>query len=211
MVKPYLENIGYTYFSHKKDWSGGCFVKKINDMYLTLGMNIHRYYDSMFTCDMYFSTNTRIGCLWGDMPRSCYFRPCMMLSECERFNLFNEKYSDIWFDATKENSFKMLIKSILITEKKISSNKQLIHSVKNSMEIRELTNTTLEVIKFVDKLINNKRKNEIPTKEYDNIPAIWIYGAEVILKDLVENNRTVLRTAADAYRIYELNKILSPL
>ena len=60
-VKPKLESLGYTFIKDSTSGAQGLFGKKIDsDMYLMLGLTIHRFYDDQFTGDFYLSTNTLI-------------------------------------------------------------------------------------------------------------------------------------------------------
>ncbi len=93
LVKPKLEDLGYTEFKYS-GWQG-LFVKKLEDgLYLSLGLTIHRYYDTAFTGDFYLSTNTCIGAQWGDIPKECYKRPGHFLLKEERELYLDKEHNE---------------------------------------------------------------------------------------------------------------------
>lgn len=70
--KPFLE-MGYLEFACKNLWYG-IYVKNVAEgWYLTVGPVIHRFYDDLFTTDMWLSKNTLIN--RANMPWDSSFRP----------------------------------------------------------------------------------------------------------------------------------------
>ena len=51
--------------------------------YLSLGMNIHRFYEDCYTCDYYLSLTTCIYSMWGDIPLLSSKRPGELLTDEE--------------------------------------------------------------------------------------------------------------------------------
>lgn len=122
MVKASLEDLGYTEFKESTGGSQGLFVKDLGrGFYLTLGLTIHRYYDSAFTGDFYLSKTTRFASLWGDIPRESYERPSFLLTDEERSVYLEDEINvkaarDIWWDGSDENSVLDFLRVIEVTE-----------------------------------------------------------------------------------------------
>ena len=81
-IKPGLEKLGYLYLKDSISGAQGLFGKKLsNEMYLTLGLTIHRFYDDAFTGSFYLSKTTEWAACYGNIPKECYKRPGYFLSK----------------------------------------------------------------------------------------------------------------------------------
>ena len=209
---PLLKDLGYIYFPHKLTWEGGLFCKKTsNEMYLSLGINIHRYYDCSFTIDMYYSKTTHLGATWGDIPKACYFRLSSLLNEEERkkLSLPISPY-DIWWNSLSEDSLLSLIKAISLSEKKIQEDKILIRDINLSSTVSRLLETS-RIIK--DKVQKKKLRSFssyqfIPIRRNDDVPLEWFMAAEEVLKNYISrlSKYGVISDAEEAFRQYILNE-----
>jgi len=215
MVKPKLEDLGFTEFKDTKSGSQGLFIKRINqDLYLTFGLTIHRYYDSAFTGDFYLSKNTIIGAQWGDIPKEIYERPSFLLTNEERSlypeDNINVKGSyDIWWDGSDEKSVLDFLRVIELTEPRFINQPELLEKIEQSEEIKILVNHAEAVKKLVVTNQTDGLYSFQPSKEVDGIPFVWFKASEKVLKESKEilNAYTVIRLAADAYRQYILENI----
>jgi len=207
-VKSNLEKLGFKEFKVSKgDWQG-FFCKKLqNGLYLTIGLTIHRYYESAYTADYYLSKTTTIGAIWGDIPKKAYERPSFLLNEDERrlfqkgnVNSINSK--DIWFDGNDADSVLDFLRVIEITEPRIINDTELIENLNLSKDVTTLANYSKSVKELV---LNDEIEGTysfIPMKEIDDIPILWFKASEKVLRENKEtiNAHTVNRLAADAYR-----------
>lgn len=196
-VKPGLTRIGYTWFKDSITGYDGLFVKKIsNNLFLSIGMIIHRFYDDKFTCDYYLSTTTCINCIWGDIPHESSRRPGELLTKEELFPLRNH---DIWWnDADSVDSFLSIIKK---TEPRMLGDIELIKKIDNSKDAQLLSKLARNTIKVKSKTPDVIFKYT-PNRIIDNIPLQWFMAAEYVLLEVQDNvtNHEVRRLAADAYR-----------
>ena len=202
-VRPGLELLGYYWFKDSITGCDGLFVKKLpNNYYLSLGMNIHRFYEDSYTCDYYLSLTTCIYCLYGDIPNSSSKRPGELLTDEE---ISPSRNHDIWWSS--DDSIDDFLSVIKITEPRFVSDLKLLNDIKQSRDANLLYKLSYETINKVDNLPNTTY-SFIPKKEIDNIPQKWFQAAEIVLKNYEDsiNSHQVKRLAADAYRQYILSK-----
>jgi len=202
-VKPGLTLLGYHWFKDSITGCDGLFVKKLpNNFYLSIGMNIHRFYEDCYTCDYYLSLTTCINCLWGDIPALSSKRPGELLSDEE---IGSSRNHDIWWSG--DSSIVEFLSVIKITEPRFINNMELLNDIKRSNDVNLLYKLASETINSVDNL-PNIIYSYTPPKDIDNIPQKWFLAAEFVLKKFGDdiNFHQVKRLAADAYRQYVLSK-----
>src|ERR1700712_5244362 len=91
ITKKGLRELGYLEVKDTTSGAQGLYIKLIeNDLYLTLGLTISRYYDSMFTASFYLSKTTIWAAIWGNMPENAYKRAGSFLTIEERKILLEE-------------------------------------------------------------------------------------------------------------------------
>lgn len=196
-VKPGLELLGYSYFKDSITGSSGLFVKKLpNNFYISIGMNIHRFYEDCYTCDYYLSLTTCIYCLWGDIPDLCMRRPGELLTDDE---ISPSRDHDIWWSG--DDSVDVFLSVIKTTEPRLTNDIKLLNAIKISKDVNMLYHLANETINRVDYL-PDITYSYVPEKEIDNIPLKWFLAAESVLKqyEVNINFHQVKRLAADAYR-----------
>ncbi len=211
-MKPSLEKLGFTEFNDSKGGWKGVFCKKLeNGFYLTLGLTIHRYYNSAFTADYYLSKTTTIGATWGDIPNESYKRPSFLLTDAERSIYPEDEINikgayDIWWDGNDEKSVLDFLRVIELTEPRFTNQTDLIEKIKQSKEVNILSNYSEKVKNIVATNQTDGIYSFLPAKEVDEIPIIWFKASEKVLKENKEalNAHTVARLAADAYRQKQL-------
>lgn len=205
-VKAPLEILGYTFFKESISGAQGFFSKKLeNGFYLTLGLTIHRYMESDFTGDFYYSKTTRWSSVWGDIPKESYERPGFLMSTEERkvyFDTENEKLRDYWWDGFNDSSVASFIEVIKLTESRLYKDPLLTQKIEDSLSVSQLKNYADEVKKFVisiEKL--NLSYSYLPDKEIDGIPIQWFKASEYILKmhEGILNKNTVKALASDSF------------
>ena len=205
-VKAPLQILGYTYFKESISGAQGFFSKKLeNGFYLTLGLTIHRYMESDFTGDFYYSKTTRWSSVWGDIPKESYERPGFLMSTEERkvyFDTENEKLRDYWWGGFDDSSVSSFIEVIKLTESRLYKDPLLTEKIEDSLSVSQLKNYADEVKKFVisiEKL--NLSYSYLPDKEIDGIPIQWFKASEYILKmyEGILNKNTVKALASDAF------------
>jgi hypothetical protein len=141
LVGPPLIARGFTEFKDTICGTSGLFVKRVdNGLYLSLGMNIHRFYDSMFTCDLYLSGTTRIYSCWGDIPSACCTRPGQLLNSDEllKFTSDNDGDRDLWWDASNGNEINSFFEVLDIAIARHIANDLLIASLQKSDDLTKL-------------------------------------------------------------------------
>lgn len=205
-VKAPLEILGYTFFKESISGAQGFFSKKLeNGFYLTLGLTIHRYMESDFTGDFYYSKTTRWSSVWGDIPKESYERPGFLMSTEERkvyFDTENEKLRDYWWHGFNDSSVASFIEVIKLTESRLYKDPLLTQKIEDSLSVSQLKNYADEVKKFVisiEKL--NLSYSYLPDKEIDGIPIQWFKASEYILKmhEGILNKNTVKALASDSF------------
>ena len=210
LVKPKFTSLGFTEFTDRY-WQG-FFAKKIpDDLYLTIGLIIHRYYDSMFTANFYLSKHTSIAAVWGDIPRECYQRPGRFLSIEERQFYLDKDYHvegmDVWWDASDEQAVLSFLRVIELTEPRFINQPGLIPKIEQSNDVKIIA-------MYAEKVREAVIKNEVegvfsflPSNEVNGIPFIWFKAAEMVLKEVkgTLNRHNIVGVAADAYRQHLLS------
>jgi hypothetical protein len=208
MVKTRLEDLGYTEFKESTGGSQGFFVKYLgNGFYLTLGLTIHRYYDSAFTGDFYLSKTTRWAAVWGDIPRESFQRPSFLLTDAERSVYLEDEINvkgarDIWWDGSNEDSVLDFLRVIEVTEPRFVNQPGLFQIIEQSQGVKTLADYSEAVRRKVALNDIGGSFSFLPTKEVDMIPIVWFKAAEKVLIERkgVLNANTVRLLAADAYR-----------
>ncbi len=214
LVKDELEKLGYTYITDSLTGAQGLFAKNVRGIYyITLGLEISKYYDSMFSASYYFSKTTRWSSVWGDIPRDSFERVGVLLHRNERNKLLSDEYNkegviDAWWNIKEPTSIPNFIETIKISEVRFQGNKMLIKSIDESTEIAELfelAQKTKDAVK--NKQICSKLEYQ-PNKIIDEIPFIWFEAAETVLRNNrgILNKNTVKLLAADAWRQVTLQK-----
>ena len=212
-VKTSLEKLGFTEFKDTISGFQGFFSKRLNNgFYLTLGLTIHRYYDSMFTADFYLSKTTRLASVWGDIPLESDERPGVFLTKEERKLYLDEEHNaegvvDVWWDGNHEKEVENFLRVIELTEQRFINQPELLKNIEDSKEIQELAALSDKTKKGV---MLNQRDLSFkfqPEKEIDGIPFIWFKAAETVLKETggILNTNTVKLLAADAFRQNEMS------
>lgn len=221
LVKPMFLELGYTNFKDSIEVSQGLFVKKISkDLYLTIGLTIDRYHDSLFTGAYYLSRTTSWASVWGDIPKECYERPGYFLTDEELMNYYKNKKErdtlprDIWWDGLSNESALDFIQIIKLTEPRVINQPNLIDRIYSSEVVSKLYNQAQRVIKLATShgsIYHDFDYQYVPSKEIDDIPLIWFMMSEILLttekelsKDKTINKNIILNLAADAYRQYKL-------
>lgn len=213
LVKPGLGKLGFTEFKETTEGSQGFFAKKLkNGFYLTLGLIIHRYYDSAFTGAFYFSKTTRWASVWGDIPDESYKRPGHLLKDGERSIYPEDEINvkgayDIWWDGNDEKSVLDFLRVIELTEPRFVNQPGLMRKIEQSQDIQALSNYSEAVKKLVSTNQINGSFSFLPVKEVDGIPLDWFKASEKVLKESkgILNANTVKLLAADAYRQKQLD------
>lgn len=214
-VKPHLERLGFTEFKDTIEGTQGLFIKKINEFYyLSLGLSIHRYYDTAFTGDYYLSKTTRWGAVWGDIPDKSYERPSFLLTQDERSiyptDEINVKGSyDIWWDGSDEQSVLDFLRVIELTESRFVNQIELINQIEHSQDVKTLSEYANKVKDTVWFINLKDSYSFLPSKEIDDIPMSWFMASEVLLKknNGILNSNTVKQLAGDAFRQYKLTQL----
>lgn len=210
IVKRRLETIGFTCFQDSISQTQGTFIIKLKDnMFLTLSLTIHRYYDSLFSADYYLSPTTRSASVWGDIPCDSYERVSFVLTDEERALYSNEAPSvkDLWWDGFNDADVDKFIEIITLTYRRFSNNTDLIKRINQSNDVKKLvvfSHKTIETVKTRDfaQILEYQ-----PEKEVDGIPYDWFKAAETVIRKekAILNINTVKKLAADAYRQFCLN------
>lgn len=208
-----LSACGYTLFKDSISGAQGFFTKKIGiDMYLTLGLIIHRFYENAFTGAFYLSKTTRWASMWGDIPRLCYKKIGDVLEQNENIVLSNENsFIDIdpigWWKYKNQDTIKHFIEVVKISECKFISQQDLIKQINNSADVALLHNLAKSTILYYKDINLNDEYDFLPSKPIDDIPLAWFKAAEKVLKtsEYILNANTVKFLAADAYRQFILD------
>lgn len=209
-VKPYLEELGYTSFIESQSMSSGLFCKYLGDnLFLTIGLEIHRYYDCRYTCSFYYSRTTDWAQLEGDTPKNCLQRIGELLSQDEitRYYGADSTVYDLWWDSLDLDTIEDFIKTIKMTAPRIISDTSLRLAIENSKTISR----AVHLSKIICRIARNgtipcTSFDYLPTREVDKIPMIWYMAAEFVRREEGEklSPNYVLCNAAEAYRRYLL-------
>lgn len=203
-TKDKLNKLGYIQL---KDNNSGLYVKVIgDDLFLTLGLVISRFYEERFTASFYLSKTTIWSAIWGDIPKDSYKRISVFLTKEERKVLLSaedaqEGVSDAWWndDASSITSF---ITTVGITENRFLEQANLIDGIEKSSEVNKLAYFSSQVIKELDNVQDKYIYSFPQKKEVNGIPLRWFEAAERVLfkEKAILNMNTVKRLALDAWR-----------
>lgn len=207
-----LIKLGYLELKDSISGAQGLYLKPMkNSLYLTLGLIISRYHESLFTGSFYISKTTRWGSVWGDIPKASYVRISNLLTPAERNTLLGEDYrkegiKDGWWDAADLNSLNDFLNSLKISEQRLLKNTILLKEIDKSNDIIELSNAAKLVIEKIKSSDFNDNFQFIPLREIDDTPIVWFKAAEMVIKktNIPLNKNTVKLLAIDAYRLYML-------
>jgi hypothetical protein len=209
ITKNGLRKFGYIEVRDTITGAQGLYVKLVNDnFFLSVGLTISKYYDSMFTASFYLSKTTTWSAVWGDIPESSYRRIGRFLLKEERSKLLSEEYAregvvDAWWDASNEQMASNFLEALQISERRFLEQPYLFNNITTSKEVNKLANLAKLVIADID--FNSKNDYNykfIPKKSIDDIPMEWFKTAERIIaqKKGNLNANAVKLLAADAYR-----------
>ena len=209
-VRPELEALGYIFLKDTISGAQGLFGKKIDsDMYLMLGLTIHRFYDDQFTGDFYLSTNTLIYAGWGDIPfMECCRRPGCLLAEDKLVELTGEPIPDIWWEGLKKDGVKSFIEIIKETECLMVGNDDLKVKIRKSLDACKISDRAKKIKLLVSNNANlDGDYSYLPSKEIDGIPMIWFKATErtLIESGELKNSQIIKMYAAEAYHQYILD------
>lgn len=204
-----LKELGYKEVKDTITGAQGLYIKKVKvGFYLTLGLTISRYYDSLFTASFYLSKTTIWSAVWGDISKNSYQRIGHFLTTEDRGRLLNKEYSlenvrDAWWDINDNSAIVYFLESVQIAEERFLDQPNLFYDIERSEEINRLSRLATSVIKKMD--LNEITKYEyqfVPEKPIDGIPLEWFKLAErvIVEESGILNYNTVKRLAADAYR-----------
>ena len=210
VLTPSLEKLGYTRIKDTISGFQGLFVKKVSsDLFLTLGLTIHRYYDDAFTGNFYLSKTTRIGSVWGDIPEKSYERIGYLLTDEELKNYGEEGaiWRDVWWEGLVPASVDDFVFRVQQCEPRICNDKKLREQIEKSLEVKKLYEYSMKIIEIVNKLPIRDDYKFIPPKEVDDIPIKWFKAAELVLcsSNGIINKNAVKYQSSDAFIQYYLN------
>ena len=210
ILTPSLESMGYTKFKDTISGFQGLYVKKISlDLFLTLGTSISRYFNDSFTGNFYLSKSTRIGSIWGDIPKKSYERIGFLLTDEELDNYRDEgsQLRDIWWKAFAPSSVDDFLFRVKQCEPRICNDLILREEIEKSIDVKKLHELSIKVMEIVDNLPEQCNYKFIPPKEIDGIPMKWFMAAEKVLcsSKSVINKNTVKDLASDTYIQFQIN------
>lgn len=212
-VREGISDLGFCEFKDSITGAQGLFAKIIaSEYYLTLGLTISRYYDSMFTADYYFSKTTRWGSVWGDIPAESFDRVGSLLTKTERRIYLDEQYNkegviDTWWDGQDKNEIFKFISVVRITETRFVDQPLLVEKINSSSSLKKLIEySNLVITKVLSGKIHSDNYQFIPQKEIDDIPVDWFKAAEMVLieQNGIINVNTVKLLGADSFRQFLL-------
>ena len=217
IVSPYLFDMGYLLFKEPKinNPTDGMYCKKLdNGLFMTLGLIRHRFYDCLFTIDLYLSRTTNFACCWKDIPRDCYTRPGFYLTEEElkTYGHDGKITKDLWWTVEEESIFGF-VQTLKMAHSRMTVDEALIKRIWESTEVKKLVEQSQSVIEqmqsdksiciIIDKEVAKKCISLPPQKWYDasfNVLCNYFPARDV-------NPYRVHLTAEDAYRQFVLNYI----
>ena len=197
-----MESQDFHYFKDTISGAQGLFAKKVNeDLYLTVGLTIHRYYDDAFTADLYLSKSTTIYCTWGDIPKKCQRRPTELLTieESQQFGHGG------WWSC--EKSIEDFFQAIKISEMRMCQDNELTKSICQSNEIKSLYTIASKIKENIQAIVEIPY-SFIPNRIIDDIPIDWFKATEYTLKQMREevSFNVIKFHASDAFRQCVLDK-----
>jgi len=205
-----LKELGFEEIKDTITPAQGLYIKSIgNGLYLSLGLTISRYHESMFTASFYLSKTTTWALVGNDIPKGSYERIGRFLTRDERIKLLGKEYStpgvtDAWWNAEYENEVAYFLETVRIAEPRFIEQPGLIDEIKRSSFVNELALLSYLVIKEIKigSNINEFDYHFVPPKSIDNIPLEWFKAAERVITNekAILNLNTVKRLAADAWR-----------
>ncbi len=209
LTQKQLSLLGYHYVVDTITTAQGLYLKRTSDsLFLSLGLTISKYYDSMFTASYYLSTTTNWAAVWGDIPNRSYVRIGHFLTQEEREFLLDKQQiepgiRDAWWDANNIDNLDCFFNAVSITESRFISQPNLTNDIIKSAEVIEMNELARRTMLIVG---SDSHRNDIckftPLKPVDNIAIDWFKAAEQAIVEMgsILNENTVKRVAADAYR-----------
>lgn len=201
-----MSNLGYTPIKTTIIPAQGLYIKTVGELYLSLGLTIHRFYDCKFTGSYYLSKVASWATYGGDIPKSSCCRVGQFLTELERESLLDkDQYkvgNDAWWDLDDEGAIESFLEAVRIAENRFVDQEGLIYAIHNSKSIDEmcrLSQLTLNIISA--NTLSAGDFKFTPNKPIDNIPLEWFMAAEQAIKieGTILNVNTVKSLAARAY------------
>lgn len=209
-VRKSLATLGYTSITESQSLSSGLFCKYLgDDFFLTIGLEIHRFYDCRYTCSYYYSKTTDWGQLECDIPKKCFQRIGVLFTEKERERYFgkNSAAIDKWWESIDDVTVADFIETIKKTEPRIIGDISLRNEIEKSKTISQAVSISKRICAVVrEHSVPTIQYDYLPPKEVDNIPMEWYKAAEFVRREanaLISRNY-VLYNAAEAYRRHML-------
>lgn len=224
-VRKPLEAFGYTFF--KTNDSEIIFCKKIQEnLILTLGLTIHRFYNEQFTAEYYLSPTTHIYNTSFDIPIDSDERVGFLLTHEERKIYCDEPYiepickecgngnkypegRDCWWNGLEQESVNNFLSAVKVTEPKFINDVNLIDRINNSKGVHKLLKEQEKIISYIGRVEERINYQFLPTKCLC-APMEWYKAAELVyLEDEcfeTKNAKSVVRTDGEnAFRVYVLH------
>lgn len=212
-----LDGEGFRYFK-----SDRVFCKRIVrngvPLYLTMGINKHRFYDSLYTMDLYVNVHTHFLEVGGVSFSYNIFRPGELLSENERENLCatEKNNTDVWWDLRDAHELEEFVSSVKLASNRILDDfsfiYRFINDAQNNAAINEIINEANQVTQMViDNVPVNHDSPYLPSKLYDGMSMQWYICSDTYVKENKPHlyyKSHVRGLAIDAYRRYVLGSQL---
>lgn len=204
---------GFRYFK-----SDRVFCKRVVrngvPLYLTMGINKHRFYDSLYTMDLYVNVHTVFLETGGAFDYNI-FRPGELLSENERENLCATEKSttDVWWDLSDARELDDFVASVKLASRRILDDSvfisRLINDAQNNAAINEIINEANQVTQMViDNVPVNHDLPYLPSKLYDGMSMQWYICSDTYVKENKPHlyyKSYVNKLAIDAFRRHMLS------
>lgn len=209
-----LDDEGFRYFK-----SDRVFCKRIVrngvPLYLTMGINKHRFYDSLYTMDLYVNVHTQFLEVGGVPFNYNRLRPGRLLSEHERENLCATEKSttDVWWDLSDARELDDFVASVKLASRRILDDSsfidRFINDAHNNEAINEIINEANQVTQMViDNVPVNHDSPYLPSKLHDGMSMQWYICSDTYVKENKPHfyyKSYVRRLAIDAFRRHILS------
>jgi hypothetical protein len=167
--------------------SAGLFYKLIDDLVLTVGLELSTRYKDRFTASYYLSRSFHWSYMLRGFPSRAYERVGTLLEPAERMQFLDPYYSrkgveDTWWIGFNSESINSFLQVIRLTEPRFLGQPGLADEIRNSSELQKYLRMVTEVIS-VRRTLKDPPPNlrYQPSRYSPTVPREYYWAAESVL------------------------------
>lgn len=192
--------------------SGGCaalFYKCVDDLVLTLGVELSTRYKDRFTASLYLAPSFEWAYMPSDFPRNAYQRVGLTLLPEERARLLDPLFAqegvvDSWWIGFNELAIASFVGAVQLAEPRFLSQPALRDEIRRSEKMKKHVTMVARVLEIAERMVRCPDGLRYqPPRAHVAVPRKYYCAAEVVLSEMASEKITpayVELIANDAWR-----------